>query len=140
MSKTPGRKPQYSPYRKKELSSDAKIIVALLRKQPKTKEEICKETETKDKVFYRNVSLLEKMHIIKSIDHKYALWDFEPVELKIEDAFSKLTKTTAFIGQDRIVNEVGLPWHEIEKLTFKIAKKLGLAISNKEGKTVFYKT
>jgi DNA invertase Pin-like site-specific DNA recombinase len=63
MIKTPGRKPQSrvpSSSRKNQLSSDAKIIIPLIKEQPQTKEEICKETKISDRTFYRIISLLEE--------------------------------------------------------------------------------
>jgi hypothetical protein len=141
MIKTPGRKPEPedSPSRKSQLSSDAKIIIALIKNQPLTKEKICVETKISDRTFYRIISLLERMKIIRRIDHKYALWDFSPLETKIETAFSKLFKQTFCVTSDEIVNEIGMPWNEIESLTLKIAKKLDSHMETENGKITFYK-
>ena len=141
-SKTPGRIPNLkeSVSRKDQLSSDAKIIIALLKRQPLTKKEICIETKLSQQTFYRNVSLLKRKQIIQDLDQKYALWNFEPLETKIEAVFSKLMEETNYaIGADQIVNKMGMPWHEIEHLTLKIAKKLGSTIKIKDGQYIFYK-
>ena len=145
MSKTPGREPQNSarqnsPSGKRKLSSDAKIIISLLKKQPQTKEEICEKTKISERTFYRIISLLEKEQVIKPVDHTYALWNFNTLEKTIEDALSNLMRKTTFIGPDQVVNEVGIPWPEIQLITFKMAKKLGLTIGTMKGKTAFYKT
>lgn len=133
MNKTPGRKTQISPFKKTQLSSDAKIIAALLKKQPQTKESICKETKISDSSFYRNIPLLEKTKLIKQIDQIYALWDFDVLEERIEAALSKLIKENPILHFSHVVNEIGKPWHEIEDATFKIAKKLELTIMIEEG-------
>jgi len=94
------------------LSSDAKIIAALLKKQPQTKESICKETKISDSSFYRNIPLLEKTKLIKQIDQIYALWDFDVLEERIEAALSKLIKENPILHFSHVVNEIGKPWHE----------------------------
>jgi hydroxymethylpyrimidine pyrophosphatase-like HAD family hydrolase len=142
MIKTPGRKPQSpvpSSFRKNQLSSDAKIIITLIKKQPQTKEEICKETKISDRTFYRIISLLEEKKIVKCEDHTYALWYFNPLEKQIEDTFSKLLIQNEIVHPDHIVNEIGRPWHEIEVATRKIAKKLGLTPLNNNGQITFVK-
>jgi hypothetical protein len=137
MNKAPGRKTQVSPFRKRHLSSDTKIIAALLKKQPKTKESICKETKISDSSFYRNISLLEKTQLIKRIDQSFALWDFDVLETRIEAAVSKLISENPILHYSHIVNEIGKPWREIEDATFKIAKKLELIIMIEDGYPVF---
>jgi DNA-binding transcriptional regulator LsrR (DeoR family) len=142
MIKSPGRKPQSlnpSPSGKNQLSSDAKIIIALIKKQPQTKQEICKETKISDRTFYRIISLLNEQKIVKIEDHTYALWYFNPLEKQIEDAFSKLLKQNPIVHYSHIVNEVGRPWSEIEASTLKIAKKIGLTQLNSKGRISFVK-
>ena len=142
MIKTPGRKPQSlnpSSFRKNQLSSDAKIIITLIKKQPQTKEEICKETKIGIRTFYRIISLLEEQKIVKYEDHTYALWYFNPLEKQIEDAFSKLLIDNPIVHFSHLVNEVGKPWNEIEAVTLKVAKKLGLTRSDDYGQIIFVK-
>ena len=138
MIKTPGRKPEDSPFKKRQLSSDAKIIITLIKKQPQTKEEICKETKISDRTFYRIISLLEEQQIVKCTDHTYALWYFDPLEERIEAAFSKLLLGNPILHSDHIVSAIMKPWPEIEAVTYKVAEKLGLTIIIEKGKPVFY--
>jgi hypothetical protein len=139
MSKTPGRKTQSSPYRKRGLSSDAKIISALL-KQPLSKKEICMETKISDSTFHRNISLLIKSQKIKQVeDGKYALWEFEYLEKIIKDAFIKSMNQTWAFSSGRIVNMVGKNWPQIQVQAYKIAHELDLTISEQNDKTIFYK-
>jgi hypothetical protein len=60
------------------------------------------------------------------------------LEDRIETAFSKLLLGNPIVHSDWIVNEIGKPWHEIEAVTLKIAKKFGLTIIMENGKPVFY--
>lgn len=143
MIKTPGRKPQSlnpSSSRKNQLSSDAKIIITLIKKQPQTKEEICKETKISDRTLHRIISLLEAQQIIKCKDHNYALWYFDPLEERIEAAFSELLLENPIVYSVHIVSAIGKPWHEIEAVTYKVAEELGLTITTMDGETVFLKT
>ena len=139
MIKTPGRKPEDSPFKKRQLSSDAKIIITLIKKQPQTKEEICEKTKISDRTFYRIISILEEQQIIKRVDRMYALWNFDFLEKTIEDALSKLLRKNPVVYPIFVVNEVGKLWPEIEAVTYKIANKLGLTITTMNGETVFLK-
>ena len=137
---TPGRKPEHSSFRKNKLSSDAIIIIALIKKQPQTKEEICQKALVGIKTFYRIASFLEEKDIIKRIDGLYALWNFDFLEKTIEDALSKLLRENLVVYPIFVVNEIGKPWPEIEAVTYKIANKLGLTITEIDGQKVFLKT
>jgi hypothetical protein len=140
MIKTPGRKPKHSPFKKRQLSSDAKIIITLIKKQPQTKEEICIETEISDRTFYRIISLLEVRQIVKRVDHTYALWNFDFIEKTIETAMTKLLGENGYVNSEWLIDEVGKPWQEIQSATLKIAKKLGLTITTMNSQTAFLKT
>lgn len=140
MSKRPGRNSESSPFRKRQLSSDAKIIITLLKKQPQTKKEICENTKISDPTFYRIISLLQEQQIIKCIDHLYSLWNFDFLEKRVEDALSKLLRENPVVYSGDVVNEVGKPWPQIEGVTYEIVKKLGLTITMIDDKTVFLKT
>lgn len=140
MEQRGGRKPSHTYY-KRRLSADAKIIIELLKKQPQTIKEICENAKISEKTFYSIKSLLEEAGLIKRADGGYALWFYEPLELRIEEALIKLTTPgkSSFSGYttpEEIADEVGKPWHEIESLTYEIAKKLGLRISTLNGETV----
>jgi len=132
MSKTPGRKPQNSSSRKRQLSSDAKIIVTLLKRQPQTKKELREETKISESAFYRNVFLLTEENIIKCEDGLYALWNFISLEKTVEDALIKLIRERKVAFQDSMVYEIGKPWSEIEAITLKKAKDLGLTMGRTE--------
>lgn len=136
---TPGRKPEHSSFRKNGLSSDARIIIALIKKQPQTKEDICQKALVGIKTFYRIASFLEEKDIIKRLDGMYALWYFDPLEKRIEDALTKFTSGQQFASGDLIANEIGATWPQIATLTLTIAKKLGLKIGGSGNNTIFVK-
>lgn len=140
MSNTPGRPPTNTK-EKKQLSSEARIIIALMKKQPLTKKEILDETKMGESTFYRYISLFEDHGIVKYVEQKYILWNFDPVETQIENAFNKLLSQPGiwYTTQNHIVNEIGVPWQKIETQTIKIANKLGLQIVPRPGNYRFYK-
>jgi len=140
MSKRPGRKPQQSAFRKRQLSSDAKIIVALLKNQPQDKAQLLQSTGVSESAFYRDASFLLGTGIIKITDGTYSLWFFDPLEKIIEDTLIKFTSEKQFVNAIVISNEIGKPWPEIASLTYQVAKKLGLTISGSGSDTIFLKT
>ena len=140
MSKRPGRKPQSSLFRKRQLSSEAKIIIELIKNQPLTQDELRKNTKLNIRTFYRINAFLLEQNIIKYIDGMCSLWNFDTLEKKIEDAISKLLREGLLVYPINVVNEVGKPWHEIEAVTYKVVEKRGLTITTMNGETVFLKT
>jgi len=140
MSKTPGRKPQHSPFKKRQLSSDAKILVTLIKNQPQTKEELFKETKISDSTFHRNISFLKELKIIKCVDGMYALFNFDFIEKTIEAAMTRLLGENGYVNNEWLINEVGKSWPEIKAQTYKVAKKLGFDIEEiSNNKTTFMK-
>jgi len=138
MSKTPGRKSESSPFRKRQLSSDAKIITILMEKQPLTKRELCEETKISKSAFYRNFRLLEEQHIIKDVDGLYSLWNFKSLEKGVGDALIKIIREKKIVFPNSLVNEIGKPYSELEATAIKMAKKLGLTMqTTTSGETVF---
>ena len=99
---------------KRRLSSDAKIILALLGKQPLTVEEICEKAEINISTFYRTRPLLERKGIIKEYGEGFVLWTFNELEEKIDKALQKLMNTYVAISIDDLANEVGEPPDKIQ--------------------------
>jgi len=63
----------------KKLGSEAKIIAVLKHNQPLEPENICKAAGIALSTFYRHFRVLERSKLVKKIDNKYALWDYEEV-------------------------------------------------------------
>lgn len=118
---------------KTRLSADAKLIVALLRKQPQTKAELCKNTGIDTSTFYRNLPLLKRRGIIKETKDGFALWTYIELEKDIENALDKLEKTDSVITFNKIASEVGVHPSEIEPMIYRIAKKRGMVVCVDKG-------
>jgi predicted transcriptional regulator len=136
MSARPGRPPEKDKphvkraFKREQLSSDAKIIVALLKKQPLTNADLIKETMMKQRTFHRSINLLKEKDVIQCSDGMYALKGFDFLEKRIEDAFVKLLSQGPIVHYNHLVNELGKPWTDIQSASFKIAKKLDLFYDN----------
>jgi len=117
------------------LSADAKLIIALLRKQPQKKDELCKSASIHPSTFYRIKPLLEE-GIIKETKEGFALWTYLELEKAVEDVIVKLEEENVSITINRIASKVGSSPSEIEKVIFPIAKKLGMTIRVEKGEKV----
>lgn len=134
MLRKPGRKRSgYPTYPRRRLSSDARVIVALLKRQPQKKDELCKAAGVSIATFYRIRRMLEDSGIIKEVEGGYALWTFKDLEKSIEDALLRLIKPGTLLSVEALCNEVGKPWHEIESLVYPICKKHNLTITTVKG-------
>ena len=141
MNTTPTGIPDIDVRKKRQLSADAALIVALMKKQPQNKEELIKTAQIDERTFYRLSSRLQRLDIIKRTDGMYALKGFDFTEKTIEDAFLKfLNEGRTMIYSDFIVNEVGKPWQEIQSVTFSVAKKLALTVTRDRNDIIFIKT
>jgi len=81
-----------------DLSVDAKILIALMRKQPQSREELIKSGKISNTSFYRNIKLLIKREILKKDKTGYSFIDFvaEP------DYWNKIKNKFAEVGADLI--------------------------------------
>jgi hypothetical protein len=67
------------PYKQsdtKDFSADAKIIIALLKRQPLTRLELCKDTGINEATFSRNKRLLTNRGIMKEDKKGFSLWNY----------------------------------------------------------------
>ena len=60
----------------KELCSETKIILALKNRQPLEIQDICTSTKINKSTFYRHYRVLEHNDLIKRINGKFALWNY----------------------------------------------------------------
>lgn len=124
-----------SPYSKKGLSSDARVIVALLKgPQPQSRDQLCKNAKVSRATFYAIRPVLQNSGIIKETDKGYALWSFNPLEAAVEDALNRLIRRGYLICAEDLANELGKPWSEIEQAVYAVVKKLGLKMRTVDGK------
>jgi hypothetical protein len=124
-----------SPYSKKGLSSDARVIVALLKgPQPQSRDQLCKNAKVSRATFYAIRPVLQNSGIIKETDSGYALWSFNPLEAAVETAINRLIGKGYLIYAEDLSNEIGMPWSEIEPAVYAVVKKLGLNVRAVDGK------
>jgi len=128
----PGRKHTYSsPYRKRKLSSDARIIYALMKKHPQDRIELCKNAGIAESTFYNVYPLLEGSGIVKETKEGYALWYYNELEEAIVQTI-KRWKNIAFRYPTitEIVNEVGVTPETARSFVQKTKDKTGWMAPN----------
>jgi len=121
---------------KTRLCAEAKLIIALLRKQPQAKDELCKNAGIHRSTFYRIRLLLKERGIIKETEDGFALWTYIELEKAIENALDKLEETASVITFNKIASEVGVHPSEIEPIIYRIAKKRGMEVRLDKGEKV----
>jgi lambda repressor-like predicted transcriptional regulator len=121
---------------KQNLSADAKLIVALLKKQPQSKSELCNNAGIHESTFYRVIFLLKARGIIKETMGGFALWTYIELEKDIENALDRLGENYSVITFNKIASEVGVHPSEIEPIIYGIAKKRGMEVRLEKGEKV----
>jgi len=119
---------------KKTLSADAKLIIALLRKQPQTRDALCKVSKISVSTFYRNIPLLKGLGKIKETEGGFALWTYIELEKDIENVLATLD--TDSITVNRIASMVGVQPSEIESLIYPLVKKYGMEVRVDKGEKI----
>jgi len=94
---------------RRRLSSDARIIIALLNKQPQKLDELCKNAGVHQSTFYRICPLLEARGIIKKTMEGYALWTYKELEKIAIEAVNRW-KSLAFRYPtlNEVADEIGV--------------------------------
>jgi hypothetical protein len=117
-------------YRRK-LSSDARLIVALLKKQPQEMDELCKRAGVHPSTFYRFRSLLEKKGILKKTEGGYALWTYDEKEKLIADVVDRWKRLGfRYPTVEEIADEAGIVPEEAKILVYKTKKETGWFMPN----------
>jgi DNA-binding Lrp family transcriptional regulator len=121
---------------KKELSADAKLIIALLKNQPQSKDKLYKNAGIDISTFYRILPLMERRGIIKETSEGFALWTYIELDRAIENALDKLEKTVSVITFNKIASEVGVQPSDIEPIIYRIVKECGMEVRIERGEKV----
>ena len=118
-------------YRVKRLSSDAKIIWNLLKKQPQNKKELCKVIPMSESTLYSVLPILENSGILKQTDKGYALWFYDEAEAVVIQTIIQWGKI-AFRDPDinEIANETSIPLQEVERIVFNLKGKINWKMPN----------
>lgn len=130
----PGRPKKEKDSRpKKELLSDAKFLVALLKGQPLSKNELLNHPTYKlrKSTFDRSKERLIDNKVIKEVDGKFSLWNYEPLEAKLEECFRGWEREGLFVRTvsiDDLSNRVGESPDEVKRFAYKLARKYGTKI------------
>jgi len=125
---------------RRKISSDARLIVALLKKQPQKMDELCKRAGVHLSTFYRVLPLLDGKGIIKETENGYVLWTFSELDWMVEKAFKEVRKEGYSMTLEAIAGKMGLPSSEIEAALYRIAKKYGMIVRTLDsGKKIIVK-
>jgi len=116
---------------RRKLSSDAKLIVALLNKQPQKMDELCERAGMHFTTFYRVCPLLESQGIIKETKDGYALWTYSEIEETVVEAVNQW-KSLAFRYPtiQEIADETSIVSEEVMILAYKTKDKTGWSMPN----------
>ena len=128
----PGRRRvEDSPHRKLGLSSDAKVILALQKKQPQMRDELLKSAHISLQTWYRVFPTLERFKILKETESGYALSTYADREEDVVKAI-KRWKKVAFRYPDpvEIADATGMPPQDAEALARKTISKTGWYMPN----------
>lgn len=111
------------------LSSDAKVIIALMKDQPQKLNDLCRNAGIHPSTFYRIRPLLINMEILKETVRGYTLRFYSELDEKVEKALREY-KDTGYeqVGLNDLANKVGESPKVIEEITYRLAPKYGLEI------------
>jgi len=138
-SKREDAKHRDTPHRYKRsdkivLSSDARIVLALMKNQPLEIKELAKVARVHPATVSRNIRLLINEKVLKKTPKGYALWNYTEVERSLRLTLQKLKngKYTA-VSLKRLSDETNLsPTDEnLLKLAYYLASEYGLKIREK---------
>ena len=120
-----------SPYRKKQLSSDAEVIWCLLKKQPQGRDELCKAAHIPKSIFYSVLPILENLGILKQTDKGYALWFYNEAEAAVIQTVTQWRKI-AFRDPlpSEIADETGMAPEQSAEVARKTKDKTGWFMPN----------
>lgn len=116
---------------KSKLSADARLIVALMKKQPQKKDELCRRAGVHLSTFYRLRPILEKKEVIRETEEGYVLWDYNEKEKVVIDVVNRW-KSLGFRYPtvEEIADETGLAPEEAKFLVHKTKKETGWFMPN----------
>jgi len=124
---------------KTRLSSDAKIIFALTKKQPQDMKGLCTKAGINRSTGYRDLRLLINHGVLKEIKKGwFALSSYEDIEEKVDQALKLIAEAgNTQVSTVDVGNMVGVPPNKVEDLTYCLAPKHGLLVGPKTTAFVF---
>lgn len=120
-----------SPYSKKDLSCDARVIWALLKKQPRGRDELCKSAGISRATFYSVRPLLESLGILKGTEIGYTLSFYDEAEEVVIQTV-RLWRKIAFRDPlpEELADETGMSPEKAEELARKTRDRTGWFMPN----------
>ena len=126
---------KYKTSDKRELSSDAKVIIALMKRQPLEIKELAKVAGTHPATVSRNIRLLINKDVLKVTPTGYALRNYIELEGSLRAVLQHLKdrKYTA-VSLRRLSDETNLaPTNdELIRVAYSLAPEYGLKIREKD--------
>jgi hypothetical protein len=120
--------PEERRSKKPRLSSDAAVLVALLKKQPLEKGELIKNARISDSSFSRDEPLLLR-EAIKIVNGRYVLINYESLDVDMEEIFKELKyENKDVVRIEELANKVGKPPEAIKEQAYSLGKKYGILI------------
>lgn len=117
---------------KKDLGSDAKILVTLIKEQPLKKKDLIKKARIDPSTFSRAEPLLLDTKAIKIVDNEYCLSNYDEKKEDMNELFlryEKEYKQTATL--EEIANAMGQPPDDIKRDVYAFGKEYGIIITEK---------
>lgn len=118
---------------RRRLSSDAKIIWALMKKQPRSFEGLRKKSGLSRSQFYPTIEFMIDRGIVKEIKNKphlskgqFALFNYTD----LEEVFILMKNHVTRVSLDDLAQAVGKPPTEIEREAYRLAQKYEIRISS----------
>jgi len=114
---------------RRELSADARVIIALMRKQPQKLEDLCKSAGIHRSTFYRLRPLLTAEGILRETGRGYTLWPYTELDERVERALEEY-KEMGYrqVALSDLANKIGEPPTAIEGPAYRLAARHGLEI------------
>jgi hypothetical protein len=114
---------------KARLGSDAAVLAVLLRNQPIEKRELITKAGISDSGFSRVEPLLLVEKLIKIIDGKYVLFNYENLDVDMEEIFKKFkNENKTEVRLEVLANMTGKPPEKIRDKAYSLAKKYNMHI------------
>jgi len=121
---------------KQRLSSDTKILIALMKSQPLTRDELIEESKISKSQFYRTIPLLKKHHCVEKIEGKYVInvGGYKDGLVELDNLFQTLKKKEypfKIMSLADLAFHVQKPVEDIKEAAYILAKKYGYKIGQK---------
>ena len=123
------KKPKEIKGRKGGLSSDAAIIVTLLKEQPLEKKLLIKKSMVSESSFSRDQPMLLDENVIKMVEGGYALWYYESTIILLEKKFMELQQSNeSAVRIGTLANYSGTPPEKIREEAYRLGKQYRITV------------